>query len=265
MAGECRAGRRLWVEAGRSSSTVHRAEAEGLEAMPNLAEAASSADLVVSICPPDSAVEVASAVAEVGYRGLYLDANAISPATMAVVASRLDSVVDGGVIGPPPNNPGTTRLYLASSDRSTADWVAELWTGSNLGAVPIDVDDQANPFPASALKMVYAAWTKGSAALLTTVVAAAAGLGVDEKLKAEWDLSQPGLVERAERTAAGVAPKAWRFKGEMTEIAATFADAGVPDGFWRTAEEVYEQLSPLKHERSPGLDEVINLLIRSGR
>ena len=84
---------------------------------------------------------------------------------------------------------------------------------------------------ASALKMAYAAWTKGSSALLIAVRALAIREGVDGALHAEWERSQPGLGARSESAVAGNARKAWRFVGEMEEIAATFAAAGLPAGF----------------------------------
>ena len=99
---------------------------------------------------------------------------------------------------------------------------------------------------ASALKMSYAAWTKGSAAMLLTIAAAAEAHGVADHLRAEWELSQPGVADRLALTGPGVAPKAWRWEGEMQEIAATLAQFGLPAGFHLAASETWRRLAGFK-------------------
>ena len=99
--------------------------------------------------------------------------------------------------------------------------------------------------------MAYAAWTKGSAALLMSVRALAIAEGVADALLDEWTLSQPDLPARSESAVKRNAPKAWRFVGEMEEIAATFAAAGLPDGFHRAAAAIYRRLAPWKDAETP--------------
>jgi hypothetical protein len=117
---------------------------------------------------------------------------------------------------------GATRLYLSGP---AATEVAALFAPTDLEAVALGDDVAA----ASALKMCYAAWTKGTSALLLAIRAAADAHGVEEALLAEWARSQPDLAARSQ-AAAGTARKAWRFAGEMDQIAACFAEAGLPDG-----------------------------------
>jgi hypothetical protein len=142
-------------------------------------------------------------------------------------------------------------LYLSGAD---ADSVAGVLAGPGLEAVVLGGDVAA----ASALKMCYAAWTKGSAALLLAVRAAARQLGVEDDLLAEWDRSQPDLRARSE-AALGSVPKAWRFVGEMHEIAATLATEGLPDGFALAAAEVYERLAGFK-DTETGMDAALAAL-----
>ena len=97
---------------------------------------------------------------------------------------------------------------------------------------------------ASAVKMAYASWTKGSAALLLAARALARAEGVEETLLAEWGISQPGLEERSARAAGSAAAKGWRWIAEMEEIAATMAAAGLPEGFHQAAAEIYRRFSP---------------------
>src|SRR5215467_9464266 len=104
---------------------------------------------------------------------------------------------------------------------------------------------------ASALKMAYAGWNKTQQALLMTVRAYAMQEGVDEALLREWSISQPELPRRAESAVTGTARKAWRFVGEMEELAASFAAAGVPEQFHEAGAEVYRRLARWKDAPTP--------------
>ena len=248
-----------WVAAGRSPATVERAAVAGLVTCADLAGALDGADAVISVCPPDQAETIAEAVADAGFPGLYLDANAVAPDTARRLEALLGArLVDGGIIGPPAERAGTTRLYLSGGPAGTA----AAW----FGAGPLEAVALADrPVgAASALKMCYAAYTKGSAALLLAVRALARAEDVDDGLLEEWALSQPGLAERSAAAARGTAPKAWRFVGEMAEIAATFEGADLPRGFHEAAGETFARLAGLK-DRDAGLDEVLARLCGTGQ
>jgi hypothetical protein len=103
---------------------------------------------------------------------------------------------------------------------------------------PTIVDARIVP-DASALKMTYAAWSKGTAALLLAIRDVAGHYGVQDDLVAEWGESQPDLLERLPAAERSAAAKGWRWAGEMDEIAATFEAADAPGGFHRAAAEVY--------------------------
>lgn len=124
----------------------------------------------------------------------------------------------------------------------------------------IVVNDE--PGAASALKMAYAAWTKGTSALLLAVAALAEHEGVGDMLRQEWDRSQRGLSNRLHTTAPGVAGKAWRFVGEMEEIASSFAAAGLSSRFHEGATESYARLAEFKGRDNVQVDEVIAALLR---
>jgi len=112
--------------------------------------------------------------------------------------------------------------------------------------------------------MAYASWTKGSTALLLNARALAESAGVGSALEAEWELSQRGLAQRCAQAPAGNGPKAWRFVGEMSEIAKTFDEAGLPGDFHRGAAEVYGRLAPLRGRETnpPNLEEALTLMTR---
>jgi 3-hydroxyisobutyrate dehydrogenase-like beta-hydroxyacid dehydrogenase len=223
----------LWDPAKRSPATADRAGAAGLTPAP-LASITSRAEVIMSVCPPHAALEVAGQVATAGFRGAYVDANAVSPGTAAEVreAARGASYVDGGIVGAPPVSPGTTRLYLSGDG---AQEIGELFAGT---VVEVRVLTAA-PYAASALKLCYASWTKGSAALLLAARDLARAEGVDEDLLAEWRTSQPDLLARWERAEDSRRDKGWRWSGEMEEIAADMRAHGLPDGFHHAAAQIF--------------------------
>ena len=228
-----RAQRVVWASTGRSDETRGRAEAAGLQDVVTARKVA-GADVVFSICPPHAALETARSVA--GFKGLFVDANAVAPATAREVAAVIEAgggrFVDGGIVGPPPREPGTTRLYLSGLD---AGAVAELFADSAVDARPFSAEIGA----ASALKMTYAAWTKGTAALVLAIRELARSEGVETALLREWEQSLPGLADRSQEASRSADVKGWRWIGEMEEIAATFSAAGLPSGFHEAAAEVF--------------------------
>jgi hypothetical protein len=261
----------LWASEGRGPATAARAA--GFDDVGTVHAVAARADVILSVCPPHAALDVAARAAA-GFRGLYVDANAISPATVREVAAIVGTggFVDGGIIGLPPTEPGRTRLYLSGS---RAPEVAALFAGSPLGAHVIAAEPGAGSAPAStgsalastgsapapagaasALKMAYAGWTKGTSALILAIRALARAEGVEDALLAEWAMSQPALAARSEGAAASAAAKGWRWIAEMEEIAAAMTADGLPGGFHQAAAEIYRRAGT-----DPDLDTVLTALI----
>ena len=258
--GACLARRGLrvvWASVGRGAATRSRAQAASLEDLATLERALGAAEIVLSVCPPHGALALAREVAGLGFGGVYVDANAISPETARSVGRVVEksgaSFVDGGIIGPPPAEGGRSRMYLSGGP---AKDVAALFAGSNMEAIPLDGPAGA----ASALKACYAGWTKGATALLGAIRTLAEVEGVEAALLAEWKVSQPELRKRSE-VVTGQARKAWRWIGEMEEIAASFEAAGLPGGFHRAAADLYRRLEGFKDGATPPtLAEVIEAL-----
>ncbi|MFZ0216364.1 MAG: DUF1932 domain-containing protein [Candidatus Dormiibacterota bacterium] len=228
----------LWASAGRGPETVARAQAAGLTDAGSIASLVAGCDLVFSVVPPQFAQETASAAVDSGFRGLYVDGNAIAPQRAAAIRAIVERggarFVDGGIVGPPPVRPGTTRLYLSGRE---APPVAARFAATAIEALTVAGGDEA----ASALKLAYAAWTKGSAALLLTARALARRSGVERALAEEWARSQPGLEAQLEQARRSATEKGWRWAPEMEEIAATMRDAGLPEGFHEAAAAVFRQ------------------------
>ena len=175
-----------------------------------------------SVVPPHAAVTLAESLPP--FDGIYVDANAVSPATAVRVSSVVERFVDGGIVGGPP----APRVYLSGDDAAR---VAALFEGS-----AIETELVSN---ASAVKCAYAAWTKGSGALLLAIREFAKAEGIWEPLAEEWARSQPQLADRLAAAERSAAAKGWRWIGEMEEIAAAFAADGLPPGFHEAAATMY--------------------------
>ena len=222
----------LWASAGRSEATTERARAAGLDDAGDIEELRERCEVLLSICPPHAAVDVAREAAE--FTGIYVDANAIAPETAREIAQIQPRLVDGGIVGPPPAQPGTTRLYLSGGE---AEQVTALFVGTNLEARVLSAGIGA----ASALKAAYAGWTKGSAALLLTVRELSRAEGVEDALLEEWRLSIPELEERLAGAERSAHRKGWRWTGEMEEIAHSMSAQSLPAGFHEAAAEVFRR------------------------
>ncbi|OLB07217.1 MAG: hypothetical protein AUH14_03935 [Candidatus Rokubacteria bacterium 13_2_20CM_69_15_1] len=239
----------LWASAGRSAATRARAREAGLEDAGTLESVVQASRVIVSVVPPHGAADLARAVAQLGFRGVYVDANAVAPATAREIGRVVEAAgarfVDGGIIGPATRGTrGVTRVYLSGPG---ATEIAAVFGAGPLEAVVLD----APPGAASAVKMAYAGWNKGGQALLAAIRAFALAEGVDAALLAEWKISHPDLPARSERAVYDNAKKAWRFVGEMEEIARSLAAVGLPSAFHEAAREIYARLADYKDTTQP--------------
>ncbi len=224
---------------GRSERTRSLAEQAGMEDCASLDDLVNEVDLVLSVLVPARAVgvaeEVAAAIRRTNADILYVDCNAIAPATVRRIGETILAAggrfADAGIVGPPPRKPGTTRVYASGAG---AREFAEL------GAFGLDVRVIGDEIgQASGLKMCYAAMTKGLIALGTELLVAARLMGLDDALRDEQRESIPEVLGWLERSLPTMPPKAYRWVGEMEEIAATFADLGMTPDILSGAADVY--------------------------
>jgi 3-hydroxyisobutyrate dehydrogenase-like beta-hydroxyacid dehydrogenase len=248
----------FWVSEGRSPQTHQRAQSHSLVDAHSLEELCQICSIIVSVCPPHAAEDVAKQVLAHSFKGVYVDVNAVSPQRAIRIGEAMSergiAFVDGGIIGGPAWESGMTWLYLSGGE---AQKVADCFSAGPLQTEVIG----KRIGKASALKMCYAAYTKGTTALLCATLGAAEGLGVREELERQWSRDESGFAEQATQRVRRVTAKAWRFAGEMDEIAATFADAGMPDGFHSAAADVYRRLADFKGRETHSLSEVLTALL----
>lgn len=242
----------LWASDGRSDATRARATSIGLTDVRTLPALADRAEAVVSVCPPGEAEHVADDVLAAGFAGLYVDANAVAPETARRIGTRLETAggtfVDGGIVGAPSDAAGDTRLYLSGAEAAVVG--AWFTTGR---PEPVVLDDRIGA--ASAVKVGFAGWTKGSAALLLAMRSFARVEGVEDAVLDAWRHGLDGVAERSDAIASSVHRKAWRFVGEMEELADALARTGMPAGFHAGAAAVYAALGELRdlpHPQDPG-------------
>jgi 3-hydroxyisobutyrate dehydrogenase-like beta-hydroxyacid dehydrogenase len=250
---------------GRSPRTRELARRAPFELVPDLAALVTACDVVLSVVPPGSALgtarAIAAAAAQTGHRPLVADLNAIAPDTVQAVAAALGEarleLVDGSISGPPPWQPGTTRVYLSGARAGeiaalALDGVDMRIVGSEVGA-------------ASALKMCTASVYKGTALLLTHALVTARIHGVLAEVVDDLSVDFADLLAVADRRIASSAAKAHRYVAEMQEIAATQASAGLTPAVFDAIAEAYDAISrspagqatPEEAARAARLDDIL--------
>jgi 3-hydroxyisobutyrate dehydrogenase-like beta-hydroxyacid dehydrogenase len=247
----------IWASEGRSSSSIDRAAKAGLTDCGTLDALFAQSDIVLSVGPPHNATDIAQEANQHRFTGIYLDANAIAPKQCRllryIVCEHGATFVDGGIIGGPAwHKEAGTRLWLSGD---AAPVIADLFNDSPLHTGFVSNEIGA----ASALKMTFSAFTKGSTALLSAILAVAEKEGVRDHLQTQWG---ENFTRQTQQRVINNSAKAWRFEGEMREIAATFEDAGLPPGFFESATDVYARLGGYKDwQEAPGIDDLLNSLL----
>jgi 3-hydroxyisobutyrate dehydrogenase-like beta-hydroxyacid dehydrogenase len=247
-----------WASNDRSDKTRLRAEKHHLVEVESLSQLCQTVEIIMSICPPHAAEDVAKSVLAQRFKGFYLDANAISPQRSIRIGQLMEAsgihFIDGGIIGGPAWTPKETWLYLSGKD---AQIIADCFSTG-----PLEIKIIGNEIgKASAVKMCYAAYSKGTTALLAAILAAAESLGVRDELYQLWDVDDADFSEQVNRRVTRVTAKAWRFEGEMYEIASTFQEAGLPGGFHESAAEIYRRMAAARGElEALSLMEIVDAL-----
>jgi 3-hydroxyisobutyrate dehydrogenase-like beta-hydroxyacid dehydrogenase len=253
---------------GRSDRTRRLAAEAGIAAVPTYADLVQEADLLLSILvpaqAPNAAARVAEMLAETGAALAYADCNAIAPQTAKAIGERLTEAgatfIDASIIGGPPRRESRPRMYASGPDTSAMEALNAY--GLNVTSIGEEIG------LASAIKMCYAAWTKGSTALCTELLIAAKALGVFDALEQEFRSSQSAMLMRMQSLPA-VPIKSRRFVGEMLEIAKTFGAVGMTSKMLEGAAEVYQFVgdthladrTPEDTSPMPTLEETLAILV----
>lgn len=241
---------------GRGEHSRNLAQAGGLEDVASFAEIVAQADMILSILPPASALSLAEDIVEqitnLNRQPIYVDCNAISPQTAQEVGRTISesgaSFIDAGIIGSAPGRGSAPRFYVSGSE------VEPMLQLDGKGIQVIEAGESAGQ--ASAMKMVYAALTKGTWTLHTAIMMTAQRLGVRDALISEFENSQSAALAAMRGRVPFIPADSGRWVGEMEEIAATFEQAGVTPDFHKAAAEVFRVLeqTPYAQETRGNMD-----------
>lgn len=247
----------LWCETGRSTASAERASQAGLTPVPTLAELLNRSDIVISLCPPAAAEDLARDVTRRRFAGVFVEANAINPERV----QRIDglfapdaTLVDGGVVGSPPVRGKTPTLYLSGPVAGT-DRIKALFAGTAVQTTVLGTEVGK----ASALKLAYASFQKTSRVLVALAVGMAREHGVDQELievasrRTDSYLAEPEYV-------AKTAARAWRWGPELEEAADTLAAAGLPPEMLRAAASTLARWRDAKDDSELTLTDALDQL-----
>jgi 3-hydroxyisobutyrate dehydrogenase-like beta-hydroxyacid dehydrogenase len=227
--------------AGRSDATLARAKAAGMVGASD--EQIVASDIILSILPPGDALglaeRLAPALRAAAKKPVYVDCNALDPATVLRIARVVQETgatfVDGGIVGGPPRSGYSPKIYLSGEAAPRA---------AELTKYGLEMPIQPGPIgAASAMKMSYAGITKGFTALGAAMMLAASRAGTAEDLRAELSSSQPALFGWLTRQVPNMYSKAYRWVAEMEEIAQFVGEDPAARNFYEGAARLYERIA----------------------
>ena len=234
-------GREVYVALdGRSARTAELGRAPGLTDCGTIEAMVKTCDAVFSVLDPGAAVDNARAVAAAMRAAkkplVYVDCNAIAPQTSREIETLIreagGAFVDAGIIGPPPRGKAKTKLYVSGPE---AALLSEIVDEQLIVRV---VGERAGD--ASAVKMCYASFTKGTMAVGMELLIAARKLGVEQALDKELRESNADMYESVIGRCSSMPPKAYRWVPEMREIAKTYEGIGMTPRIFLGAADMYE-------------------------
>ena len=243
------------VYEGRSEISKQKALKYKIRDAGSIEQFCKISDLVISIIPPDKAIETANLYTSYKNKDgqIYCDLNAISTMTAKKIKLFLDEkkidYVDGAILGGPPNENYSPRIYLSGKLSEKLNFL----NGKGMELIVLKGSD----FKASATKMVYASITKGSKALVAGALITAKKNNVYDELMDELKYSEEYFSLVAKNQLPSIKHKAYRWIGEMNEISLTYKESGLTGGFHSEAEKIYELIKNLPDGKLE-VDEIIN-------
>jgi len=228
---------------GRSGRTKGLSNHAGIREVESLRQLVTQADLILSILVPANAEsatkEIAQAIRASKTTLHFVDCNAISPKTVnrigKIIRTTGSLFSDASIIGLPPGATTPPRLYVSGPN------AVAIHVLNDKGVVVKTIGGEIGQ--ASGIKMCYAALTKGTFALYYALVMVADRLDLLDELLSEFKSSQPDAFQRMHQLLPRLPAKAWRWVGEMEQIASTFEQAGVTPSFHEAAADIYRLIS----------------------
>lgn len=227
---------------GRSERTRGLARKAGIRAVPTYESLVRETDMILSILVPaeaeNAARNVAQALRNINETTVYVDCNAVSPATSQKIARIIKGTdsryVDASIIGPPPRSEGTTRFYASGPDVEYFELLADF--GLDIRPIGSDLGK------GKGIKMAYGALTKGLTAISTQLLIAAWRMGLYDELIELFKNSQAVQLQRMERVVPRMPSRSRRWVGEMEEISKTFEALGLTPKIYQGSADMYRSV-----------------------
>ena len=253
---------------GRSQRTKDLAELAGIADVPDLNDMAAQSQIILSISVsemvPSICQQVADAIKATNANVLFAECNAISPQLSRqmepIITEAGGRYIDASIVGGPPLNGSSPRFYASGDNTAEFEGLANF--GLDVRTAGTEVGQ------ASGIKMCYAAMTKGSSALYSELLMAAEMMGLSDFVIAEFQSSQPAVLQRMERGLPGVPAKARRWVSEMEEIKDTFEHLGLTPHLFQGVADMYRMIgstsmgdeTPQTRDGDRSLEETIRLM-----
>ena len=253
---------------GRSQRTKDLAELAGIADVPDLNDMVAQSQIILSISVsemvPSICQRVADAIKATNANVLFSECNAISPQLSRqmepIITEAGGRYIDASIVGGPPLNGSSPRFYASGDNTAEFEGLANF--GLDVRTAGTEVGQ------ASGIKMCYAAMTKGSSALYSELLMAAEMMGLSDFVKAEFQSSQPAVLQRMERGLPGVPAKARRWVSEMEEIKDTFEHLGLTPHLFQGVADMYRMIgstsmgdeTPQTRDGDRSLEETIRLM-----
>jgi len=256
---------------GRSNRTKQLSEQAGITDVPNMNDLVEQSDVLMSVtvseAVPGLCREIADAVKATGTDLLFAECNAIAPELSKDMEGVLKAggarYVDASIIGGPPRNGSSPRVYASGDNASEFEQLRDFGLdvrnlGPQLGR-------------ASGIKMCYAAMTKGTTALHTELLIAAEKMGLTKELMAEFSGGQQAAVTRMEGWIPSMPAKSRRWVSEMEEVEKTFNDLGLTPDIFKGVADMYRMIgatplgdeNPESRDRDRDMAETIRIIAES--
>ena len=247
---------------GRSEKTIKNVKSTNIKNTTQ-SDLVMKSDIILSIIPPDSSVQVAQQLSELSQLNskpiTYVECNAISPNTTQFIeksfmtkAFKNSKYIDGSIIGTAPNDTYKPNLYISGKYANDIESLkSQAFKIINLGR---------NLEAASSIKMCYASLTKGTNALWISLLLLSEKLNIFNELIKEFDYSQKESLIKMKNQIPKLPSKSGRWIAEMREIASTYKSQSLHSGSFDNSSYIYNLLSMMENKNIKDLSDIIEKL-----
>ena len=247
---------------GRSEKTIKNVKSTNIKNTTQ-SDLVMKSDIILSIIPPDSSVQVAQQLSELSQLNskpiTYVECNAISPNTTQFIeksfmtkAFKNSKYIDGSIIGTAPNVRYKPNLYISGKYANEIESLqSKAFKIINLG-MKLEA--------ASSIKMCYASLTKGTNALWISLLLLSEKLNIFDELIEELNYSQKDSLTKMKNQIPKLPTKSGRWIAEMREIASTYKSQNLHPGSFDNSSYIYNLVSLIENNNIKDLADIVTEL-----